>query len=1242
MKLTFLFGSLFLGCFIFLNAHAASSLSYSGRLVSNNGAPVVGPVKLRFDLAYNTDTTDILCTDEINGLDLINGVFHAKLDFDCGASTSLENILLEAPSGSTVSIRVTDVTNSSSHRVYSFQALHSIPSSIVAGMANQLAPLNASAAGEVLTWDGGKWKAAPPVSTGGTLTSITAHEGLSGGTITGAGSIGIADGGVTAAKLHSMGANSSGQVLKWNGASWAAGFDEDNGVIASNVRKFALNNNPLFPAPACSGHQVLRYVLLTDTLECFNLVNDDIDEAKSDLAPSQKAVAEALELKQDKIESSLKLTSGTNSVTLQAPSSGGDIIYTLPPTGVSGKFLKLGPLGVLTWEDVGVSGSDIATNSITNSHVADGALSQSKVNGLTTDLTAIGNRITNLKTDDVDEGAINKYFTNDKVIQAPLTNLNPTIGPVTGIDSILVAFNKIVGNANDLASAVSTLEVEQSNYLLRDGTSPMIGNLDMGLNLITKLAPPSADDDAATKKYVDDKANVSVTWLKNVPDIYYNSGNVGIGTTAPSSILHITPPDDSWDSSIRLDRSWDSVTDFAQIMYDYQGLKIRTMDDGDDEAHIIFKPKDSEALRITETGNIGIGTPAPNHKLEIKSNSTHAGVGLDASVGSASYIDFNSAGTKVANVFFDGANDIFKINSLGIKDTSINHLGGNVGIGTASPNSRLTVDGALAIKEGAPPILTADYGKLYVKTADSKLYFMNDSGVETVLGSSDGGTPGDNTITSSKITDGSIVNADINAAAGIDTTKIGNADVDNTELSYLNGVTSSIQTQINNIRQVPTGTDTTMYLRGDNSWQTLDTSVVPETVSRQYFTQQRVLDSLLSGYAAAPAVGIEIGDGESVLSSLKKLQLQITANDTAFDSTGQWGKNLTKIYYNSGNVGIGTTNPDYPLNVVKTGVEDSSIVVGATGTGKAGIYLDASNGDALGSDYLSLYQADDLKGHLFVGQAGVASDLLIQEFGGNVGIGTSAPAAKLDVGGSFRSITPYAGYAAASINHKGGGGYGQFEITNSNTNNDVSFFSMHSAGNTAWTQGILGTSFVLSNTAGVEKTYNHNIRLTVTNTGSVGVGTTAPSERLEVVGNVKAAAYLYTSDRRLKENIETIENSSEKVLGLRGVEFDWKKDGKHEIGFIAQEVEAIEPNLVVTSEVDGIKAVKYGNVVALLVEAFKEHHQKLEENQKLFMTMNQGMNTRVKELEREVASLKDENKKLKEDIELIKKHLKIK
>jgi hypothetical protein len=80
-----------------------------------------------------------------------------------------------------------------------------------------------------------------------------------------------------------------------------------------------------------------------------------------------------------------------------------------------------------------------------------------------------------------------------------------------------------------------------------------------------------------------------------------------------------------------------------------------------------------------------------------------------------------------------------------------------------------------------------------------------------------------------------------------------------------------------------------------------------------------------------------------------------------------------------------------------------------------------------------------------------------------------------------------------------------------------------------------------------------------------------------------------TSDSKLKTNITTLKNSLDKVLNLRGVEFDRIDNGEHRIGLIAQEVEQIIPEVVSESK-DGIKSVSYGNIVSLLIEAIKEQN----------------------------------------------------
>ena len=91
--------------------------------------------------------------------------------------------------------------------------------------------------------------------------------------------------------------------------------------------------------------------------------------------------------------------------------------------------------------------------------------------------------------------------------------------------------------------------------------------------------------------------------------------------------------------------------------------------------------------------------------------------------------------------------------------------------------------------------------------------------------------------------------------------------------------------------------------------------------------------------------------------------------------------------------------------------------------------------------------------------------------------------------------------------------------------------------------------------------------------------------------NITARAFYYESDEKLKTNIETIEGALDKVKELRGVGFEWKESGDHTIGLIAQEVEAVLPELVESGDGD-VKSVSYGNLVVLLIEAMKEMDEK--------------------------------------------------
>jgi hypothetical protein len=93
------------------------------------------------------------------------------------------------------------------------------------------------------------------------------------------------------------------------------------------------------------------------------------------------------------------------------------------------------------------------------------------------------------------------------------------------------------------------------------------------------------------------------------------------------------------------------------------------------------------------------------------------------------------------------------------------------------------------------------------------------------------------------------------------------------------------------------------------------------------------------------------------------------------------------------------------------------------------------------------------------------------------------------------------------------------------------------------------------------------------------------------------------SDRRLKDDIETLDKSLEKILQLRGVSFTWNtgsREGTRDIGVIAQEVEEVIPEIVrekkaVLIDDQVSKTVDYEKLVAVLIEGMKDQQTQIDE-----------------------------------------------
>ncbi|MCP3942524.1 MAG: tail fiber domain-containing protein [Desulfobacteraceae bacterium] len=196
-----------------------------------------------------------------------------------------------------------------------------------------------------------------------------------------------------------------------------------------------------------------------------------------------------------------------------------------------------------------------------------------------------------------------------------------------------------------------------------------------------------------------------------------------------------------------------------------------------------------------------------------------------------------------------------------------------------------------------------------------------------------------------------------------------------------------------------------------------------------------------------------------------------------------------------------------------------------------------------------------------------AGDSLVVHENGNVGVGISTPKAMLEI---FSSVANRAKFITDD-------GTYFFVAQNVDQTDAFTFYVQHGANTTR------GLFNVKSNGPSME--YSH---FYIRGDGNIGVGTKNPSYKLDVNGIVRAHN-VSASDARWKTNINTMENALEKISKLRGVTYEWidsSRGAGNQIGVIAQEVEAVFPEVVSTDN-EGYKSVAYSQLVAPLIEAVK-------------------------------------------------------
>lgn len=167
--------------------------------------------------------------------------------------------------------------------------------------------------------------------------------------------------------------------------------------------------------------------------------------------------------------------------------------------------------------------------------------------------------------------------------------------------------------------------------------------------------------------------------------------------------------------------------------------------------------------------------------------------------------------------------------------------------------------------------------------------------------------------------------------------------------------------------------------------------------------------------------------------------------------------------------------------------------------------------------------------------------------------------------------SPYGSYANLTVADKLG----------VKTTSPASQFAVNGTGSSAWEAYIQGSGTSTT-------TYGIVIREATGATNNFWI-------RDDGAGYLRAAAWTYGSDRRLKEDISYFDTGLDKILVLKPARFNLINGEKNQVGFVAQDVEGVIPEAVTLDKDSKMLGLKTDFIVPYLVNSVKELHQLVQE-----------------------------------------------
>ena len=738
------------------------------------------------------------------------------------------------------------------------------------------------------------------------------------------------------------------------------------------------------------------------------------------------------------------------------------------------------------------------------------------------DIDVNTNKIINLTDPTADQDAATKVYVDDNTIASVLDDASPQLGgnlDVNDFEILSTDNGDVTINPNGTGNIVLDAEVgigtSSPTEPLTVGTSTPVVLLDDQSSRTLELRGPSSTNVAGL--LTTSNHDLLLGTNDNERIRIDSSGNVGIGTSSPNEIVDARGA--AVFSGDHATSQNDYGTEHGIMLSSTSNLaSIKAVSNGSNDVAIRFIPLNSgsgsEAMRIDSSGNVGINETSPDAKLHLR-DSADGGSGNTQAM-----IQFSrrNGGSNDAILYavHDGSDGVsaLRLDLAGSERMRIDDSG-NVGIGTSSPNHKLT---------------------LATTSTDTFDAFNISSGNTSSTG----------------------------YQIGVDSS--GN-------VFHWNTTDSNINFATNNTGQV----------RIDNSGNLLFTR---ESSSSPHPEQQLKWsndDSTSNGFYIS-----QDSDRNGRVWHEQGLDILFATNNTErmrIDS--------------SGNLGIGTSSPSFELHVSQSGSASDIAATSDVSSGTASRFvLGNSAGTAratfnlTGGDDEECYLGSEGSFPLYFQTNG--SQRMIIHDSGRIGVATDgATGTQFYVQGSG---------IAQAITGEGQGAnsfYGVYGVVGTGTNVQYGVYGQSNTSTSYSSGGMLGYS-TQSNTYGIVGYYDTSSYYSFYGNGAVA-GTSFPT----------------VSDSRLKDIDSNLTGCLDKLANIQPVKYTWKENSQQrrsmgtdvEIGLLAQEVQAQFPELVsdmgwgeiagnnpetLNEQLGTTLGVDYGRMVAVLIQALNEAKERIE------------------------------------------------